>query len=134
MNLTFLTLTDARRGTASRIESQSVQDQTVAGRNLVNGVGIVTFDVNFPVTFCGRPVYVGGADLDITTPLSGDSGVLPPECTSMVVSWVYRNAVAGAWDGYFTGATILAVVRGSKEQQVWVNWTFHGPALRNPVQ
>lgn len=130
---TFLSLTDARRGTVSRIESQSVQDQTVAGRNLIQGIGAVLFDVKFPVTFCGRPVHVGGADLDPQTPLTDVTTIFPPECTSLVASWEYHGNVVGAWDGYFTGATIFAVVKGSKEQSLWVNWTFHGPALRNPV-
>ncbi len=128
---TFTSISEARRATIAQVDDAGTQDQTVSGRHLIQGLGKSFFHVDFGVAFCGRPVSLFGAELDARDPFNVLGSSL--RATALVAAYDVFNAVEGAFDGYHTGATICAGIDGAEDQFTWITFSFHGPALRNPI-
>jgi hypothetical protein len=127
----FTSLAEARRAQIAWVQDASIQDQTVSGRNLIEGLGTSLFHVNFPVLFSSKPFFAPGAVLDPRNPFATVAATLRWSAT--VAGYDVVGAIEGAFDGYFTGAWISAWISGVEGQLTWIDWSFHGPALRNPV-
>lgn len=122
---------ERRRREVNRIDDMTAKDSTVSGRELIFDIGQVTFQVSFPVTFTEKPVFHYGWELD-----AGQSPVDQsyPGGYAFVYNWTVVGQVEGAFEGYFTGATIGALVLGTAQQRLWLHWSFRGTGLRNPVK
>lgn len=128
--LFYQNMAERRRRAVDRIEDMTCKDTTISGRHLVYGAGELSFDVLFPVTFTQRPVFHFGAELDEGSfPVSGAF----PGARACIVGWKVTGKVDNTFDGYFTGATIAATTYGLVSQNIWLHWSFHGTAMRNPI-
>jgi len=123
---------ERRRREVARVEDMTAKDSTVSGRHLIMGTGQVTFDVTFPLTFNEKPLFHYGWELDVNQ-YPVDQAF--PGGYAFVYNWATVGQVDGAFEGYFTGATIGALVFGaSNDQRLWLHWSFRGTGLRNPVK
>jgi hypothetical protein len=127
----YHSLNEARRAQLYRVADAATQDGTVSGKNLIHGLGKTFFHVDFPVMFSGEPVFHYGTVLDPRNPFAVLGGSF--RCTATIAGFDVDGKIDGAFDGYYTGATIASFVDGTEGQLTWVHWSFHGPALRNPV-
>lgn len=126
----YQNMAERRRRAVDRIEDMTCKDTTLSGRHLVSGVGELTFDVVFPVTFSVRPTFHYGAELEEGNfPVAG----VFPGARACVVGWEVVGKVDHTFDGYFSGATIAATTYGDDGQNVWIHWSFRGTAMRNPI-
>lgn len=123
-------ISERRRRNIDRIDDMTAKDTWVSGRQLVHGTGEVTFEVVFSVTFAKQPFFHADGVLADNMPVV--AGVFPG-VRACVIGWNIKGRVDGAFDGYYIGATIGVTVYGADEQQLWVDWSFHQVALRNPV-
>lgn len=122
---------ERRRREVNRIDDMTAKDSTVSGRELIVDIGQVTFPVTFPVTFTEKPLFHYGWELgDGQSPVDQSF----PGGYAFAYQWSVVGRVEGAFDGYYTGATIGALVLGAPGQQLWLHWSFRGIGLRNPVK
>lgn len=124
---------EARRRQIQHLDDISVKDQTVSGRTQIVDVGEVEVVIPFPVVFTGKPVFTYGSDFD-TNSAQLEAGSPPPHATATVIAWETFGSMMGAFEGYHTGCTVSVETKGTKGQRLTLTWSFHGPALRNPVK
>lgn len=122
---------ERRRREIERVDDMTAKDTTVSGRHLISGLGELLFRADFPVTFAKRPVPSFGGELEEGEILV--TGAFP-RAEAVVSSWQIKGAIEGAFDGYYVGAWIACTTfGGSSLQKIWLNYSFHGVALRSPV-
>lgn len=125
-------IAERRRRDVNRVDDMTAKDTTVTGRHLVSGTGNVLFRADFPVAFSKRPFPSITGELDLGQELV--TGAYPT-AGGVVSSWQIIGAVEGAFDGYFVGAWIAVTTTGGTDtQRIWINYSFHGEALRSPVK
>jgi hypothetical protein len=122
-------ISEQRRMDVKRQDDSTPKVTRVSGRVLIQGVGQILTDVNFPVWFSERPIVSFGCELDENfQPVTGSF----PTADVCVVNWTKENSSQG-FEGYFRGCQLALTVTGSADQQLWVHWTMEAKALRGPT-
>ena len=110
-----------------RVSRVAAQDTWVMGRVLVEGVGEVTVDVPFPVSFGERPLPIlGGGELEISDSTEKHNY---PTATAVVVDWHMDSTGV-----YYEGAKLAVTTAGRLGQRIYVTFAFVGMALSNRAQ
>jgi hypothetical protein len=101
----------------------------VSGEFLVDGVGALTREVRFPVSFIEKPLLSYGGNIESTP--SNDIQDLPT-ISVIVMSYIEdRSGIGGRV--IYRGANLGVVVTGQTNQKMWIHWKFDAEALVNPV-
>ncbi len=124
-----------RREDITRIEKMTVKVTRVTGYVLIvhaetARVAEASVDIGFPVVFTEKPVFTFGSELAENHSPSARSY---PQLSATVASWETAGAADGVTEGRFVGATVVAVSRGQKGQNIWLHYSFEGRAIRNPL-
>lgn len=127
-------IVERRREDLHRVDAMTVKVSRVNGRVLIVHPDTITAETSvyipFPVLFVEMPVFTFGSALETNFwPIAGSY----PQLSATVVDWKFVNAVEGVTEGRFIGATVVTVSSGQPDQQIWLNYSFEGKAMRNPI-
>src|SRR5690606_6232292 len=101
---------------------------TVSGERLVDGIGEVVVDVNFPVSFTQKPLMQYGSELDANQTVS--DGSFP----TVGVTVLRYNIKRGDLDQlYYIGATLAISITGSSSQKTWLHYHVSGKGITNSI-
>ena len=123
-----------RADNAERIHENTADIYTVTGRFLVEGVGSVARQVNFPAKFIEIPSFYFGSEI-----APGHAAVDGnfPSVSVIVLRWTSTddqpNQTSSAQNLY-NGANLGVVIQGGiSSQKIWIHWSVTGTAVANPV-
>jgi hypothetical protein len=110
------------RATVDRVNSVAAKETWVLGSILIDGIGEVVVDLNFPVLFGEEPLpMLGGGVLLSKEEVQRHNY---PTVQGVVVGW--------HMDGTrYKGAQLAVVASGRPEQRVRMTFAFIGSALTN---
>lgn len=122
-------LSERRRDAVALGEDMTVKVTRYQTRVLTS-VGESTVDVPFPIMFTQEPWFSFGFVMDDNQPVTAGEY---PFGAATVTRWIKEREIEGAFEGYYTGCTLVFSVSGPADARVWMHCTFDGKALRNPL-
>lgn len=125
---------ESRRGTVERSRAMTGGIYVVDGIIELVGVGEVTIDVSFPVTFIEMPIVIGGGGV------AENQRIVAGEFPSWRVGvrqWDLRIDPAFPDSPTYRGCNLVIVVDGARDDentfQSRAFWMARGRALTNPI-
>jgi hypothetical protein len=122
-------IAEARRAELDRVDNMLVKPTNVSGRILVRGTGELAYELSFPVVFVEVPIMSFGGELDQSD--FAESSRFPT-VSVVVLNWLKYKPREDS-EIFFNGARLGIVIKGKRNQNLWVHWTATGSAMRNPI-